>query len=71
LDRRLDGPQSWSKHYRDEKNIFPLLEMEPKTLGSPDYSLVLITIPNELSQLPYLYVLILKFLYFFLSFYPS
>jgi hypothetical protein len=28
LNRRLDGPQSWSQHLEEEKNLLPLLGIE-------------------------------------------
>jgi len=34
LDGRLSGPQSWSEHYRDEKDTLLLPAIEPKYLNN-------------------------------------
>jgi hypothetical protein len=30
LDRRMDSPQSWFGHCREDNNLLPLLEIEPQ-----------------------------------------
>jgi hypothetical protein len=31
LDRRLDGPESWSEYRRQSKNSLPVSEIEPRS----------------------------------------
>jgi hypothetical protein len=40
LYRRLDGPQTWSGRYREEKSILPLTRIEHRLLGRLARSLV-------------------------------
>jgi hypothetical protein len=47
--RRLNGPQSWSGRYGEEKNLLSLPEIEPRFLGLRAHSRV--AIPTELSVL--------------------
>jgi hypothetical protein len=42
LDRRLGGPRSRTGSYGEEKNLLPLLGIEPRLLGRPARSLVVI-----------------------------
>jgi hypothetical protein len=42
LYRRLGGPQIWSGHYGEEKNLLFILGIEPRLLSHPAHSLVAI-----------------------------
>jgi hypothetical protein len=46
--KRVCGPHRQSGHYKDEKNLLSLLEIEPRYLGRPARSLV--AIPAELGE---------------------
>jgi hypothetical protein len=40
LDRKLDGPQSRSGRCGEEKNLFPLPEIEPSLMARPADGLI-------------------------------
>jgi hypothetical protein len=42
LCKSVGGPQSWSEHYREEKNIFPILGIEPPLLDHLAYGRITI-----------------------------
>jgi hypothetical protein len=50
LERRLDGPQSWSERYGDERNLLTLPGIKPWSLAHPARSLV--TTLADISRLP-------------------
>jgi hypothetical protein len=50
MDRRLGGHQSRSGHYGEGKSLLPLPKVEPRYVGRPAFSLVIM--PTHLSCLP-------------------